>query len=242
MRKGSDMAPSIRFSTMCCTAAALLAIVFLLAPAAWAGNVLQVRANDVDGAAQGYVQYFRWDDTAQAYKPLHSRYVKKGLDRIALAPGKYWVKMTYTETCAEQIQEEKDIVLDDGQERECFFYFPKGVAEFSAQDNDTCVTANAMLTISYCDGNEFKRLKSRRIDSSMKWDDIFLAPGIYKVRFDYLETRPHMEYAERTFEIKDGEVVSILGLFQHGPWEKISEIHAEEQVNGPMDKGPACNE
>ena len=44
-----------------------------------------------------------------------------------------------------------------------------------------------------------------------------LAPGTYRARIQYLETRPQSECVETTFDIADRDLVYIMPIFQHGP-------------------------
>jgi len=185
---------------------------------AFAGSVLEVNVSDFQGPANGHVLYSIWDEGEDSYVPLHSRYLNKGSDRIGLAPGTYQVRIIYTDTWPTQEQVDSGLEIGDGEEWECEFYFHKGVAKFQARDNDWCWRADSRIHLYRWDegAGKFERIRSRWLPDKKTKDYIALAPGKYKASIQYLETRPQIEGAETEFEITDGELVSILGLFKHG--------------------------
>lgn len=187
--------------------------------AAQAGAVLQVNAADLDGAARGRVVYSRWDESTQAYAPLHTRNIKRGVDRIGLAPGRYQVRVVYTETIPEQEATQSDIVLSDSEERVCTFRFEKAMVRVNARDNDWCWRADTRVFLYRQDKEtgEYVLLQGRPLSHRRTRQWFAVAPGAYKVRVEYIETRPETEFAEKTFEVADGDELPILALFRHGP-------------------------
>lgn len=196
----------------------LAVLTCVAAPLALAGSVLEVNAADCDGPADGRVLYARWDEAGQRYTHLHSRPLSKGSDRVALTPGRYRVTVVYTETVTPQEQTVEAIEVLDGAEVTQHFCFGKATAEIKARDNDWHWRANARLHLYQWDEKvaNWMLVKSRSLPDRKTRQCMYLAPGEYKVRVTYLETRPQTEAAETTFTAKDGEVVSVLALFRHG--------------------------
>ncbi len=199
--------------------ACVISVVFLVMPIAFGGSVLEVRAMDCDGPGEGYALYSRWDETKGAYLPLNSRFLRNGVDRIGLAPGKYQVRVIYTETLPEQEAVESDIVLEDGEARVLSHHFGKGVVQFQARDNDWCWRADTRVFVYRLneEAGAYESLRSHALPDRRTCTHVMLAPGRYKAAIQYKETYPEIEYAETEFDVADGQVVSILGLFRHGP-------------------------
>lgn len=193
-------------------------LVLLIAPFATAGNVLEVKVSDCDGPAKGCVLYSVWDEAGGAYVPLHSRDLRKGADRIGLAPGTYQVRVVYTEALPHQEAVESEVRLGDGETRTLEFYFAKGAAVFQARDNDWPWGANSRVFVYRRNesSGEYELLRSLPLPDRQRKTHLLLAPGEYKVGVQYKETLPQIELAEHMFTISDGEVVSILSLFRHG--------------------------
>ena len=197
----------------------VIAILVVLAASAEAGNVVEVRVTDYDGAAKGCVVYSRWDEKAKEFSPLHSRALKKGRDRMGLAPGTYRVGVVYTESFPRQEQTGEAFTLADGELKKIEFYFEKGVIKVSARDNDWFERADTRFFIYEWNEaiEEYVLMKSEALPTLKKRRYIVLAPGKYKVRTQYVETKPEIEWTETEFELEDAEVIPIVSLFGHGP-------------------------
>lgn len=195
------------------------ALTWALAPGAYAGSVLELRATDCDGPAEVRALYARWDEAADAYVHVHSRALRTGTDRIALAPGRYRVRVLYTETLTPQERTIEGIELADGAEVVREVRFEKATALIQARDNDWHWRANARLHLYRWDDAEggWTLVRSRRLSDRKTRESMTLAPGEYKAQVTYVETRPETEPAETTFTAADGETVSVLALFRHGP-------------------------
>jgi hypothetical protein len=198
--------------------ALLLTGFVLVAAQAGAGAVLEVNASDIGGAAEGVVLYGRLDEATKTYAHMHSRRLNDGIDRIGLAPGTYRVEVHYTETRPAQDEVREGIVVADGVELQACFWFGKATVEFRARDNDWPWHADTRITMArWCEATAtYVPLHHMAQSDRQMVRHMHLAPGKYRVRVQYLETRPQIEIAEEEFEIADGEVVSILSLFRHG--------------------------
>ena len=200
-------------------AAAALALVLMLAPSVFAGSVLEVRATDGDGPTAARVLYGRWDEAAGSYVHVHSRALRAGKDRIALAPGRYRVRVVYTQTLTPQERTLEGIDLADGMEAVHEVRFEKATAVIQARDNDWHWRADARIRLHRWDetAGGWTLVRSRRLSDRETRERFVFAPGEYKAQVTYLETRPETESAETMFAAADGETVSVLALFRHGP-------------------------
>ncbi len=197
----------------------MAALMLMLAPCAFAGGVLEVRVTDGDGPTAARVLYGRWDEAAGSYVHVHSRALSAGKDRIALAPGRYRVRAVYTKTLTPQERTIEGIELADGVEVVHEVRFEKATAVIQARDSDWDWRADARIRLHRWDetAGGWTLVRSRRLSHRETRERFALAPGEYKAQVTYLETQPETESAETTFAAADGETVSVLALFRHGP-------------------------
>lgn len=222
-----------RTGSLCGLCCGIFTLLMLAAGWASAGNLLEVEAADFDGPAQGQVVYYRWDEAKGSFEPLKAADLEDGKHRIGLAPGRYAVEITYTETTPQQVFRSAEVVFDDGEAQTVATYFGKAAVEVAAHDNDGKGEAECSVYFYEKDAaaeGGYRFLTSKPLPELIEGTYLHVPPGEYRVKVFYHETVPPGEKGTADFAIEDGEIVRVEGQFRIGPLKAMKQAAAKQEA------------
>jgi hypothetical protein len=208
----------------------LFIAVLAVALPAFAGGQLSVVAVDDTCEAEGYVQYWRYNDSAGGFEELTTRPLDDGCDVLAAAAGVYQVKCFYTETFPRQEAISQEVRIEDGDEKAIKFVFGQARVRFDAVDLTYKGGADALIFVDSKEDGEYYMLNSMELSHREKNRVMVLPPGVYRVRMLFQGTRPQREVAGTDFVVAAGDKLTVRCYFRHSdvPYEVIDEEADDE--------------
>ena len=196
----------------------------------FAKGEMNITALDNDGWAGGSVSYYRWSDTQRDYSHVTGDGLNNGKATRELAPGLYKAVVNYVESKPDQRRELVGFEVTDRGVSAVEYYFAKGRIETTATDNSGWARGSVSYYRWSDERRDYVHVTGDGLNNGRASRE--LAPGVYKLVVNYVESEPDQRREVTNVVIEDG--MSRGHLFEFGgPGSSPPVI----SVHGPLERG-----